>query len=154
MSKRPQQAPDTAPHNAADARQSGMGAVILHHSVTALLIMLVIALAVWSYLSFRNTDFFEAPTQNSRLGSYVEGAQKQRIHFALDVYYRLDGRYPLTLDELVERQLLQPSDLYYPATAPTSGEQYVYERVQDTYTLEFARPLPAPPSDAPGEPTF
>src|SRR5690554_6969035 len=117
MSERPETSPNPAVISPTDTRRSGMGAVVLHHSVTALMIMLIIALGVWSYLSFRSTDFFQAADRDSRIGAYVEDAQKARIHFALDVFFRLDGRYPLTLDELVERNLLDPSDLHYPATA-------------------------------------
>lgn len=150
----PTPTPTRAENNPTDAPQRGMGAIVLHHSVTALMIMLIIALAVWSYLSFRNTHFFEAPSQDTRVGSYVEGAQKQRIHFALDVFYRLDGRYPLTLNELVERNLLEASDLYYPAKSATAHPPFTYKRTPKKYTLEFASPLPSRPSDAPAEPIF
>lgn len=130
-----------------DTRRSGMGAVVLHHSVTALMIMLIFALAVWSYLSFRNTDFFEAPAKTSRVATYVETAQKERIRFALEVIYRLDGRYPLKLEELVERNLLAPSDLYYPLKSTSPRHQFSYERTQKSYTLDFARPAPAAQND-------
>lgn len=154
MSEQHQSTPKSPEISATDTRQSGMGAVILHHSVTALMIMLIIALAVWSYLSFRNTDFFEAPSQDTRVGSYVEGAQKQRIHFALDVFYRLDGRYPLTLDELVERNLLEPSDLSYPAKSTSTHSSYLYKRTPKKYTLEVARRPRSRQIETPADPSF
>src|SRR5690554_7364267 len=86
MSERPETPPQAPEISPTDTRRSGMGAVVLHHSVTALMIMLIIALAVWSYLSFRSTDFFQAPDRDSRIAAYVEGAQKDRIHFALNVF--------------------------------------------------------------------
>jgi hypothetical protein len=141
---------DSPPADAAaadDTRRSGMGAVVLHHSVTALMLMLIIALGVWSYLSFRTTSFFQAPaaSESSRVEAFVEEAQKQRIRFALRVFHRLDGRYPLTLDELVERNLLLPSDLEYPSGASSPGARFSYQREADGYTLQLARTLPETP---------
>lgn len=154
MVERPETSAQATEISPTDTRRSRMGAVVLHHSVTALMIMLIIALAVWCYLSFRSTDFFQAPDRDSRIGAYVEGAQKDRVHFALDVFFSLDGHYPLSLDELVERNLLAPSDLYYPAKTTGTAETFTYERTHKKYTLELASPLPSSPDDAPAEPIF
>lgn len=115
--------------------RSGLGAVVLHHTVTALMIALILALGVWAYLTFRKTSFFEAPDANtsSRVEAYAREAQLDRIGFALEVHFRLDGRYPASLDDLVQRGLLLPSDLYYP-----SGEGvYAYQRTGGGYTLDL-----------------
>ena len=112
-----------------------MGAVVLHHTVTALMLVLIIALGVWAYLTFRKTSFFHAPDAEvgSRTESYALAAQNQRIRFALRVYFRLDGRYPAALDELVERGLLLPSDLFY----PSGTGSFDYKRTASGYTLEI-----------------
>lgn len=114
----------------------GLGAVVLHHTVTAVMLALIIALGVWAYLTFRNTSFFQSPDArvDSRVESYALEAQLQRIHFALSVYFRLDGRYPADLAEVVERGLLLRSDLYY----PSGRDRIAYGRTATGYTLELA----------------
>ncbi|MFP4599275.1 MAG: hypothetical protein ACLFVJ_13535 [Persicimonas sp.] len=114
----------------------GLGAVVLHHTVTAVMLALIIALGVWAYLTFRSTSFFQPPDAkvDSRVESYALEAQLQRIHFALGVYFRLDGRYPADLAEVVERGLLLRSDLYY----PSGRERLAYGRTASGYTLELA----------------
>jgi hypothetical protein len=99
------------------------------------MLSLIIALGVWGYLSFRKTSFFQpADAQvDSRVETFVLDAQLQRIHFALGVYFRLDGRYPADLPELAARGLLLPSDLYYPSGAG----RYAYKRTASGYTLEL-----------------
>jgi hypothetical protein len=121
-----------------DSPGAGLGAVVLHHTVTALLLVLIIALGVWAYLTFRKTNFFETPDPSAvtRVQTYALEAQASRIRFALGVHYRLDGRYPADLSDLVERGLLLSSDLYYPAgTAALS-----YRRTASGYALERTTP--------------
>lgn len=120
----------------ATKKGGGLGAVVLHHTVTALMLALILALGVWAYLTFRKTSFFQAPDAdaNSRVEAHALQAQLQRIRFGLSVYFRLDGRYPAALDELVERGLLLPSDLFY----PTGKARYDYQRTASGFTLELA----------------
>lgn len=131
-----QDSPDSSAETAPQAKSGrGLGAVVLHHTVTALMLVLILALGVWAYLTFRKADFFEGPDQESvsRLDHYGTLAQGQRIRFALRVYYRLDGRYPANLQELVDRGLLLQSDLYY----PSREEGYGYERTGSGYRLRL-----------------
>lgn len=128
-------------HTHADTRRSGVGAVVLHHTVTALMIILILSLGIWSYLSFRNTGFFQQPdlSESFRLEDHAAAAQKQRLEFALEVFQRLDGRYPMNLEELVERNLILPSDLGYPPSPGDQKARFIYRRDADTYTLTWTR---------------
>ncbi|QDG54644.1 hypothetical protein FIV42_29035 [Persicimonas caeni] len=137
MSEQPPRRPEGRAGGEAGAKQSsGFGAVVLHHTVTALMLALILALGVWAYLTFRKTSFFEAPDDeaNTRVEAHALQAQLQRIRFGLGVYFRFDGRYPAALEELVERGLLLPSDLYY----PSGTARYDYQRTASGYTLELA----------------
>lgn len=127
---------DDSPAEATE--DGGLGAVVLHHTVTALLLVLVVALGVWAYLTFRKSNFFEPPDPDAvtEVQSFALEAQMNRIRFALGVYYRLDGRYPADLSDLVERGLLLSSDLYYPAGASALS----YRRTASGYVLERASP--------------
>ena len=111
----------------------GIGAVVLHHTVTAMMLALMIAIAVWAYLTFRESSFFQSPdeSETSRVMAYSAKAQVRRIESALEVHLRLHGEYPPSLDVLVDRGLLLESDLYYPA----DEFEYKYERGVDSYTL-------------------
>jgi hypothetical protein len=122
-------------HASTEQASDALGAVVLHHTVTALMLALIIALGVWAYLTFRKTHFFEpaGTHDDSRLEAFALDAQMQRIRFSLRVYFRFDGRYPAELANLVERGLLLPSDLYYPSGAG----RYTYRRNASGYTLEL-----------------
>ncbi len=135
MSKRPAGNPEPSGAPQPANNKGALGAVVLHHTVTALMLVLILALGVWAYLTFRKTSFFQPPDAraHTRVDAYALLAQRQRIRFALGVYFRLDGRYPRSLDELVQRGLLLPSDLYYPA-----GEgHFRYRRTASGYALEI-----------------
>lgn len=122
-----------------EADQGGaLGAVVLHHTVTALMLVLILALSVWAYLTFRQASFFHAPDDraDSRVETYVLESQLQRVEFALAVYFRLEARYPSNLDQLVSRGLLLESDLFY----PSGPDRLAYERTADGYSLELAAP--------------
>jgi hypothetical protein len=130
----------TRPDQTSDGGKSGeksrgLGAVVLHHTVTAFMLALMIAIGVWSYLTFRETSFFESAdeTATSRVSYYAAVAQRDRIESALEVHFRLHEKYPASLDVLVERGLLLESDLYY----PSDDFEYEYERVGEDFTLEL-----------------
>lgn len=116
-------------------KSRGLGAVVLHHTVTALMLALMIGIGVWSYLTFRETSFFQAADESatSRVTYFAAEAQVERIHTALDTFLRLNGQYPASLDVLVEHGLLLESDLYYPA----GKYEYEYERSGDSFTLDI-----------------
>lgn len=134
-----------------DPRRSQMGAIVLHHSVTALMLTLCLGLGVWSYLTFRKTSFFEsaATHESSQIRAVTESAQLSRLHVALRVFHHLDGRYPLALDELVQRNILLPSDLAYPDSPHVGATHYVYKRTLDAYTLEVATRAHPPATQPP-----
>lgn len=111
---------------------SGMGAVVVHHLVTAMLVVLAVALGTWGYLSFSKVrDGFLSEKRTRPFEHQALAAQSERLHFALAVFFALYGNYPPSLEGLVDEGLLQPSDLEYPP-GPSS---IVYERVGDSYRL-------------------
>ena len=114
----------------------GVGAVVVHHVVTFLQILMVLGLGAWSYVTYKNTALFEAPEpgQRNALEPYVVDAQVQRIEQALRVYEALNEKFPVTLDVLVEDGLLEPSDLDYPASSV-----YRYQRFGESFKLEGPR---------------
>jgi len=115
----------------------GLGAVVVHHTVTALLLILLVALGTWSYLTFRGTSFLDMPDAKERatFETFAVDSQVQRIRFALEVYDRLYEKYPATLETLVDEGLLQPDDVYY----PPGDVRYVYQRVGNDYRLAVTR---------------
>ena len=125
-------------------RKNGLAALVIHHSITVLILVLFLALGVWGYLTFQSTDFFASVDRSefeAELRPALVEAQHQRLEVALHVANHLNGRYPGRLAELVEMGLLLESDLYY----PSGGLQWLYTRQGDSFTLELA--MPEPPSE-------
>lgn len=127
----------------ARAGNKGVGAVVVHHVVTFLQLLLLITLLAWTYVAYKNAPALAAPNADQRnpLQPFVIDAQLQRLQQALDVYEALNGKYPVSLDLLVESGLLEVSDIDYPA-----GTAYRYQRFGEGYKLEA--PRRAPPRDA------
>ncbi|MFU8804932.1 MAG: hypothetical protein ACNA8W_14055 [Bradymonadaceae bacterium] len=122
-------------------RDGAVTAMILHHTITLVILSLLIAMGFWSYVTFSTTDFFadvDRMEYGSRMEPYLVEAQRQRITAALEVSYRIHDRYPTTLQGLVEAGLLLPSDLYYPA----GRTQWEYRRQDQMYQLTHAKPEP------------
>ena len=120
-----------------------MRTAVVHHVVTAFLVAMVLAVGTWTYLTFRSSDVFERDGADGRLtlkaplfAVPAADAQLRRFQFALDVFFKLNERYPPSLDALVEAGLLEPSDLNYP---PDKASRFVYERVGDSYRLTLVR---------------
>ena len=120
-----------------DDKPRGLGAVVIHHTVTLLMLVMIIAIGVWTFLTFRDSNFFQAPKGDdmTRTSIYMARAQVERIESALRVYHRLEDNYPSDLQALVDRNLLLPSDLYY----PSPNVEYVYRRSGSSYELELKR---------------
>ena len=119
------------------SRDGAVGAMILHHTITAVILCSLIAIGVWSYLTFSQTDFFasvDRAEHGAKLEPYLVEAQRQRIASALDVAYGLDNRYPVSLEGLVDAGLLLPADLYYPA----GRDRWEYRRYDQRYVLTFS----------------
>lgn len=116
--------------------EGSVGVVVVHHLVTAMLVVMALALGTWGYLTFRKASFFELPNrQVSPFERSAVDAQVDRFHFALDVYFDLYNKYPASLDELVDEGLLQSSDLRYPPGSST----ILYRRSADTYQIIVER---------------
>jgi hypothetical protein len=114
-------------------------ALVIHHVVTALLVVGALALAVWSYLTFKKRNFFyEASGQISELEAQLELSQRERISLAIKAYYQLHNNWPLSLEQLVEEGLLESSDLRYPSP-----------RVAYTLRVEDGRPILEARRDSP-----
>lgn len=115
--------------------RAGLATLILHHSITVLILILFVWLGTWAYLNFQKTDFFATVDRaaiEDGLRPTLEASQKQRLEVALQVYHHLESRYPGRLTELVDAGLLFESDLYY----PQGPSQWLYERSGDSFILE------------------
>lgn len=111
----------------------GAGAVVVHHAITVILVLMCLALATWAYLTFKNASFFVANGEQQRtLEPFVVEAQTDRIKVALDVFYRLNDKYPARLEELVTEGILDGTDPLYPPSETTS---IVYRKSGATYEL-------------------
>ncbi len=117
-------------------KKTSVATLLLHHSITVLILSLLLGLGVWSYLNFKNADFF-ATVDRQALRAHIEPplieAQRQRITNAVEISTLLHNRPPARLDDLVDQGLLLPSDLYYPRANPL----WHYERHPEGYTLRF-----------------
>ncbi len=127
----------------------GVGAVVVHHMVTVLQVVLVVLLGAWAYVTYSKTDFFAAPNPDERsaIEPYAVEGQVLRIEYALSVYYSLNEKYPVVLTSLVDDGLLQESDITYPG----GMDRYRYQRFGDGFKLIVAReeaPQPAADDDA------
>ncbi|TXD37666.1 hypothetical protein FRC98_08225 [Lujinxingia vulgaris] len=120
-------------------KRAGLATLVLHHSVTVIILVLFIGIGVWSYLTFQKTDFFvqvDRDDLQARLTPPLIEAQRQRIEMAIATSYRLEDRYPASLQELVDRGLLLQSDLYY----PSATELWLYSRGVDSFELTLQLP--------------
>lgn len=137
-------APDNAPAptselSASSAPKTGLLTVIIHHSITVLILVLFLALGVWAYLNVQATEFFSTIDHDdleARFYPPLEEAQQQRYETALEVYALRHDRYPTRLDELAGTGLLLPSDLYY----PRGPEYWTYDTRGDSYVLQLETP--------------
>lgn len=122
------------------APAQSMRATVIHHLVTVLLICGMLAIGTWGYLTFKDAPLltdagvaFRAPLFDRPAGD----AQLERLRFALDVYFKLNSKYPPDLDTLVEDGLLASTDLNYPPGDST----ITYERVGESYQLAMERTI-------------
>lgn len=129
-----------------DPDQGGLLPLILHHSITVLIMVLVLTLGVWGYLNFRDAEFFTAVDRHqleATLQPSLVEAQQQRLSAAVEVYALIHNRYPSHLRELVDQELLTADDLYYPA----GRNVWSYELVGDSFELQFDPPEPTEESE-------
>lgn len=140
---------DSASLNPANADLSdyhpdgGMRSAVVHHVVTAFLIAMVLGIATWGYLAFKNVEAREkgsfalsAPLLEIAIGN----AQLDRFRFALEVYFKLYEKYPPDLDALVDEGLLASSDLSHPpASFGATDSKIEYRRTGDTFELVVER---------------
>lgn len=115
----PNQAPgsDDSSVDPDDARNVGLITLVVHHSITVLILVVFLALGVWSYLNFQDSDFFTTVDRaqlEAELQPSLQAAQQTRLEVALEVYSLVHDRYPTRFEELTDTGLLLPSDLYYP----------------------------------------
>jgi len=127
---------DTATYFSPDPEEKptkqGTGAVVVHHLVTFLQIVVVMGFGIWAYLTFKNVDFFEntAVAQTSPLEPYATANQLLRIRTALRVYEALNEEFPRNLESLIDEKILLIDDLSYPG-----NREFVYERRADSFEL-------------------
>ena len=95
----------------------GVTTLIIHHSITVLILVLFLSLGTWAFLTYRSTEFFATVDRaefQAQLRPPLVEAQRQRITAAIHVFDHLHDRHPTQLQELVDAGLLLASDLYYP----------------------------------------
>ena len=116
---------------------SSIGALIGHHSVTVILVVAMLVLGVWGYITFRKNDFFYTPEETgSSTQRYLVASQLQRIELAADAYQKIHESPPISLDSLVEEGLLTSKDLNYPSRDITYELQIDGSDIKITYKLE------------------
>jgi hypothetical protein len=117
-------------------RDGAVGAMIVNHTITVVILASLAALGYWLHANFRPDEFFTSVDHVERratLAPYLAEAQHRRIASALDVHYRLHDRYPATLEGLVEAGLLSHADLFHPAGA----DRWTYRRHERSYDLHW-----------------
>lgn len=130
-----------------------MGAVVVNHLVTAMLIVMAVVTTTWAYLTFKDgTGELSAGSERSFFEPALT-AQADRVRFAVGVYHTLHGSFPRDLQAVVDDGLLQSDDLKY----PPGSAAVVYERVGDSYQIVIERTVVGhvaatpDPDDAPDE---
>ncbi len=121
------------------AAKAGLFTIILHHSITVLILVLFLSLGVWAYLNLQTTEFFSTLDYDDLEAHFyppLEETQRQRLETALEVYSLRYDRYPTSLNQLTEAGLLLPSDLYY----PRGLSEWAYETRGDEYSLQLGPP--------------
>ncbi len=128
--------------DAGEARpRTSLVTLLLHHSITVIILVLFLAIAVWAYLNIQSADFLgsvDHETLEADLTPSLQAAQHQRVVNALTIYELLENRYPRQLRDLVESELLLTSDLYYPSPL----ERWDYTVSGTTYELRPQRSDP------------
>jgi hypothetical protein len=123
-------------------RDGAVGAMVVNHTITALILASLVALGFWLQTNFKPDEFFTSVDHVERragLDPFLAEAQQRRIASALEVHHRLHGRYPITLEGLVEAGLLTQADLFHPAGA----DRWSYRRHEQSFHLSW-NPGPTP----------
>ena len=116
---------------------SSLGALILHHSVTVILVIAMLVLGVWGYITFRKGDFFYTPEETgSSTQRYLVASQLQRIELAANAYSKIHESPPMSLESLVEEGLLTQKDLSYPSPDITYELRLDGDDIKVVYKLE------------------
>jgi competence protein ComGC len=122
---------------ASKSSSSSLAALIVHHSVTVILVIAMLVLGVWGYITFRKNDFFYTPEETgSSTQRYLVASQLQRIELAADAYQKIHESPPISLESLVEEGLLTSKDLSYPSRDITYELQIDGSDIKITYKLE------------------
>lgn len=126
-----------------------LGALILHHTVTAMLIVGGLALGIWGYLTYTKDGFTYAkePMAQSASQRYLIASQVHRLTLAAHTYQKLHQSPPLTLDILVEEGIIRPDDLSYPSPKVSYAIHIRGDQLVVTSTLVTTPPIESPPED-------
>ncbi len=114
--------PRPADSSSKRAPKASLWTILLHHSVTVIILVLFLAISIWAYLNVQGADFLgqvDHETMESELTPHLQAAQKLRVERALSIYERLENRYPRRLVELEQAGLLLTTDLTYPTDLET-----------------------------------
>ncbi len=117
-------------------KATSLSVIVFHHAITVFILLLLLGVGVWSYLTFSKSSFFvPGNTSNTppAAHTHIVQAQLKRIATTLETFEVIHERYPARLEELVDAGLLLPSDLYY----PLASNSYHYARYQQSYELSL-----------------
>ena len=144
----PPQKPRRPPQPEKEPRPPGaLSALILHHTVTALLLCGALAMGIWGYLTHRKGGFVyaQAPLQEGSSKRYLIASQEARIKLAAETYRLIHQTAPIEVSVLVDEGLLHPDDLRYPSPQVSYELHIDKDQLLVTSTVDTSN-LPAPPS--------
>ena len=139
--------PEEAEVPAARSQRAVLGAVVLHHAITAALVTALFALGIWGYLSFRSGGLFEAPerSQAALMEKHLLPNQAARVRLAGHLYFLIHDRTATSQEDLVADGLLEWSDLVY----PTGQARLGYRRLSSSAFRVEVHEEPAAAAQAP-----
>lgn len=138
----PTPVPEAAPRRrlegaAARERLRGASAASWWRPAAALAGAVGVALAILALAIFPVAVLAPFPWQGAEraaLHDQIDGARRLQIDLAAKTYFLLEGRFPDSLSELVERELLAASDL-----TDSRGRRLDYRASERGYTLHTSR---------------
>jgi len=94
-----------------------LGALILHHTITALLLSGALALGIWGFLTYKKGGFTyaQAPVEKGSTHRYLIASQEAKLKLAAETYTRINQTPPLETSVLVDAGLILEDDLHYPS---------------------------------------
>ena len=109
-----------APSSGEDPPQRGaIAALILHHTVTVLLLVGALALGIWGYLTYRRGGLSMTAAVSAQAPPsqrHLIASQIARLELAAETSRQLYQSAPLKLEALIDQGLISRDDLSYPSS--------------------------------------